>query len=82
MTALWTAETVVQATGGTTEGDWVACWRVDRHSHACARRPVRGAGRPKPRCKHFVAQAFERGAVAAVVSRLPEGDLDPAGLCW
>ena len=80
MTALWTAETVVQATGGTTEGDWVASGvSIDTRTLAPGDLFVALVG-PNRDAGHFVAQAFERGAVAAVVSSLPEGDLDPAGL--
>ena len=80
MTALWTAEAVALATGGATGGDWVASGvSIDTRTLApgdlfvALIGPNRDAGR-------FVAQAFERGAAAAVVCRPPEGGFDPASL--
>jgi UDP-N-acetylmuramoyl-tripeptide--D-alanyl-D-alanine ligase len=80
MTTLWTADAVAQATGGTTGGDWVASGvSIDTRTLAPGDLFVALVG-PNRDAGRFVAQAFERGAVAAVVTRRPEGQLDPASL--
>ena len=80
MTALWTAESVASATGGTIAGDWVASGvSIDTRSLAPSDLFVALEG-PNHDAHAFVAAAFERGAAAAVVSRMPEGVADPANL--
>jgi UDP-N-acetylmuramoyl-tripeptide--D-alanyl-D-alanine ligase len=80
VTALWTAEAVAFATGGSARGGWVASGvSIDTRTLAPGDLFVALVG-PNNDAHAFVAQALERGAVAAVVSREPEGDVDPAGL--
>ncbi|HEX6014841.1 MAG TPA: Mur ligase domain-containing protein, partial [Geminicoccaceae bacterium] len=80
MTALWTAETVAAATGGAAQGGWAASGvSIDTRTLAPGDLFVALVG-PNNDAHAFVAQALERGAVAAVVSHAPEGDVDPAGL--
>jgi UDP-N-acetylmuramoyl-tripeptide--D-alanyl-D-alanine ligase len=77
-TPLWTSAEAAAATGGQVASDW------DRHGHL-DRQPHRGAGDlfvalSAARDGHdFVADALDKGAVAALVSRVPEG-VDPARL--
>ena len=80
MTALWTAEAVADATGGTIAGDWVASGvSIDTRSLAPSDLFVALEG-PNHDAHAFVAAALEQGAAAAVVSRMPEGVADPANL--
>ena len=80
VTALWTAEAVAEATGGTIAGDWVASGvSIDTRSLAPSDLFVALEG-PNHDAHAFVAAALERGAAAAVVSRMPEGVADPANL--
>jgi UDP-N-acetylmuramoyl-tripeptide--D-alanyl-D-alanine ligase len=80
VTALWTAEAVAAATGGSARGDWVASGvSIDTRTLARGDLFVALVG-PNNDAHAFVGQALDRGAVAAVVSRAPEGNVDPAGL--
>lgn len=80
MSALWTAEAVAAATGGTIAGDWVASGvSIDTRSLAPSDLFVALEG-PNHDAHAFVSAAFERGAAAAVVSRMPEGVADAANL--
>jgi UDP-N-acetylmuramoyl-tripeptide--D-alanyl-D-alanine ligase len=80
VTALWTAEDVAAATRGVTAGGWVASGvSIDSRTLAPGDLFVALTG-PNQDGHRFVAQAFERGAAAAVVSRLPEGPGDGAAL--
>ena len=69
---LWTASEAVQATGGRSVGDWSATGvSIDTRTLEVgdlfvALKDVRDG-------HEFVAQALEKGAAAAVVSRVPEG---------
>jgi len=69
VTAIWTAETVAAATGGSTDGDWVACGvSIDTRTLAPGDLFVALVG-PHRDAHAFVATAFERGAAGALVSR-------------
>ncbi|MEM9845967.1 MAG: Mur ligase domain-containing protein, partial [Pseudomonadota bacterium] len=69
---LWTAEEAATATGGQTQGNWQATGvSIDTRTLRpgdlfVALKDVRDG-------HDFVAQAFEAGAAAALVSRLPDG---------
>jgi UDP-N-acetylmuramoyl-tripeptide--D-alanyl-D-alanine ligase len=78
MTALWTAAEAAAATGGQATGDWVATGiSIDSRSVASGDLFIALAA---ARDGHdFVADALARGAVAALVSRVPDG-VDPARL--
>ncbi|MEK0082584.1 UDP-N-acetylmuramoylalanyl-D-glutamyl-2,6-diaminopimelate--D-alanyl-D-alanine ligase [Benzoatithermus flavus] len=79
MTALWTAEAVVAATGGETAGGWVASGvSIDTRTIAPGDLFVALIG-PNRDAHDFVATALDKGAAAALVSRVPEG-ADPARL--
>jgi UDP-N-acetylmuramoyl-tripeptide--D-alanyl-D-alanine ligase len=78
VTALWTAEAVATATRGAARGDWAASGvSIDTRTLAPGDLFVVLVG-PNHDAHAFVAQAFERGAAAAVVSRAPEGATDLA----
>lgn len=72
---LWTSSDAAQATGGRATADWVANGvSIDTRTLQpgdlfVALKDVRDG-------HHFVAQALEKGAAAALVSRMPEG-VDP-----
>ncbi len=72
MSALWTAAEAARATGGTTARDWTATGvSIDTRSLEpgdlfVALKDVRDG-------HDFVAAALEKGAAAALVSRVPEG---------
>ncbi|MGJ8584497.1 MAG: UDP-N-acetylmuramoyl-tripeptide--D-alanyl-D-alanine ligase [Marinosulfonomonas sp.] len=72
MTELWTSQDAVEATGGSTTKDWVAQGvSIDTRSLVpgdlfVALTDVRDG-------HDFVAAALEKGAAAALVSRVPEG---------
>ena len=73
MSALWTAEDVAAATRGVIAGDWVASGiSIDSRTLAPGDLFVALTG-PNQDGHAFVGQALERGAAAAVVSRVPEG---------
>ena len=71
MTALWTAADAAAATGGTAQGDWSAkgvsidTRTIQSGDLFVALKDVRDG-------HDFVAQALEKGAAAAMVSRVPE----------
>ncbi|RMC37694.1 UDP-N-acetylmuramoyl-tripeptide--D-alanyl-D-alanine ligase [Paracoccus alkanivorans] len=77
--SLWTAADAAAATGGRTQGDWVASGvSIDTRTIRpgdlfVALRDIRDG-------HEFVAQALEKGASAALVSRIPEGVPDNAPL--
>ena len=79
MTALWTAADAAAATGGTAQGDWSAngvsidTRTIQPGDLFVALKDVRDG-------HDFVAQALEKGAAAAMVSRVPEGVPDDAPL--
>ena len=80
MSALWTAEAVAAATGGRTDGGWVASdVSIDTRTLAPGDLFVALTG-PNRDGHAFVAAALDRGAAGALVSRVPEGAFDPAGL--
>jgi UDP-N-acetylmuramoyl-tripeptide--D-alanyl-D-alanine ligase len=75
MSALWTAVDLVKATGGVASGDWCA-WRVEIDSRKVQAGDIYVAIRGARFDGHdFVADAFSRGAIAAIVER----KLDIAG---
>ena len=80
MSALWTAEDVAAATRGAIAGDWVASGvSIDSRTLAPGDLFVALTG-PNQDGHAFVGQAFDRGAAAAVVSRMPEGGADESSL--
>lgn len=82
MSALWTAEAVAAATGGRTTGDWVASGvSIDTRTLAPGDLFVALAG-PNRDGHAFVASALAKGAAGALVSREPEGEVDPAALVF
>ena len=80
VTAIWTAETVAAATGGSTDGDWVACGvSIDTRTLAPGDLFVALWGRiamPRVRGRRRSSGAPRR----RMVSRMPEDVLDPAGI--
>ena len=76
---LWSAADAAAATGGKTTGDWAASGvSIDTRSLQpgdlfVALKDIRDG-------HDFVAQAFEKGAAAALVSRVPEGVAEDAPL--
>ena len=80
MSALWTAGDVAAATKGAVAGDWVASGiSIDSRTLAPGDLFVALTG-PNQDGHAFVGQAFDRGAAAAVVSRMPEGGADESSL--
>ena len=79
MSALWTARDAAEATGGEARGDWTASGvSIDTRTIApgdlfVALKDIRDG-------HDFVAQALEKGAAAALVSRVPEGVAEDAPL--
>ncbi|WP_112321528.1 UDP-N-acetylmuramoyl-tripeptide--D-alanyl-D-alanine ligase [Oceanibium sediminis] len=72
MSALWSAEDAARATGGRAQGDWVATG-VSIDSRSVAPGDLFIALSDQRDGHDFVAAALERGAAAAMVSRIPEG---------
>jgi UDP-N-acetylmuramoyl-tripeptide--D-alanyl-D-alanine ligase len=73
MTALWTANDIVSATGGAGQGDWsVSGVSIDSRTVAAGDLFVALAG-PSLDGHDFIADALKRGATGALVSRKPEG---------
>ncbi|KPQ17698.1 MAG: UDP-N-acetylmuramoyl-tripeptide--D-alanyl-D-alanine ligase MurF [Rhodobacteraceae bacterium HLUCCO18] len=76
--ALWTAAEAAQATGGRVSGDWEATG-VSIDSRTVAPGDLFVALSAARDGHDFVADALARGAVAAIVSKVPDG-VDPARL--
>jgi UDP-N-acetylmuramoyl-tripeptide--D-alanyl-D-alanine ligase len=77
---LWTAEAVAAATRGRTSGDWVASGvSIDTRTLSPGDLFVALEG-PNRDGHAFVAQALEKGAAGALVSRAPAGVERAAGL--
>jgi len=76
--ALWTAAEAAVATGGTASGDWTATG-ISIDSRTVAPGDLFIALAAARDGHEFVADALDRGAVAALVSQVPEG-VDPAQL--
>ncbi|HMK68666.1 MAG TPA: Mur ligase domain-containing protein, partial [Stellaceae bacterium] len=73
MSALWTSADAVAATGGTSERAWEASGvSIDSRTVAAGDLFVALAG-PNFDGHDFVSDALAKGAVAAMVSRLPPG---------
>jgi UDP-N-acetylmuramoyl-tripeptide--D-alanyl-D-alanine ligase len=73
LSALWTAAEAAAATSGTAGGDWQAAGiSIDSRTVAAGDLFVALAG-PRFDGHDFVADALARGAVAAMVARLPAG---------
>ncbi|MDR0810592.1 MAG: UDP-N-acetylmuramoyl-tripeptide--D-alanyl-D-alanine ligase [Gemmobacter sp.] len=72
MTALWTSAEAVAATGGATSRAWAATG-VSIDSRGLVPGDLFVALKDARDGHDFVAQALEKGAVAALVSRIPEG---------
>jgi UDP-N-acetylmuramoyl-tripeptide--D-alanyl-D-alanine ligase len=80
MTARWTADEVAGATGGRIAGSWVASGvSIDTRTIAPGDLFVALEG-PNHDAHDFVADALDRGAAAAVVSRVPDGIDDRSAL--
>jgi UDP-N-acetylmuramoyl-tripeptide--D-alanyl-D-alanine ligase len=76
MTALWSATDAAAATGGTVAGDWQATG-VSIDTRTLSPGDLFIALTAARDGHDFVAQALDKGAAAAMVSRIPEG-VDPA----
>jgi len=76
MTVLWTAQDAATATGGRIAGDWRATG-ISIDSRSVAPGDLFIALSAARDGHDFVADALARGAVAALVSRIPDG-VDPA----
>ena len=75
--SIWTSNEARSATGGQSDKDWVAQGvSIDSRTVEYGDLFIALVG-PNMDGHRFVAQAFKRGAVAAVVSRVPE-DIDPS----
>ncbi|MEQ8735165.1 MAG: UDP-N-acetylmuramoylalanyl-D-glutamyl-2,6-diaminopimelate--D-alanyl-D-alanine ligase [Rhodospirillaceae bacterium] len=73
MTALWTSEDIVAATGGKTSGTWdVDGIAIDSRAVEVGDLFIAVVG-PKFNGHDFVVEALERGASAAIVSEAPDG---------
>ncbi len=70
--SLWTAAEAAAATGGRAVGDW-ACDGVSIDTRTIAQGDLFVALKDVRDGHEFVAQALEKGAGAALVSRVPEG---------
>ncbi|MGR3323384.1 MAG: UDP-N-acetylmuramoyl-tripeptide--D-alanyl-D-alanine ligase [Pseudooceanicola sp.] len=79
MTALWTAGQAAAATGGQTRGDW-SVTGVSIDTRTIAEGDLFVALSAARDGHDFVAQALEKGAGAALVSRVPEGVASDAPL--
>ena len=73
--SLWTAAEAAEATGGRAVGDWV-CDGVSIDTRTIATGDLFVALKDVRDGHDFVAQALEKGAAAALVSRVPEGQMD------
>lgn len=69
---MWTARDAILATGGATGGDWVA-HGVSIDTRTLAKGDLFIALKDVRDGHDFVAQALDRGAAAALVSKVPEG---------
>ncbi len=72
MTALWTSAEAAAATGGQAQGDW-ATTGVSIDTRTLQAGDLFVALTDQRDGHDFVAQALDKGAAAALVSRLPEG---------
>lgn len=72
MSALWTATDAAAATGGRAQGDWAASG-VSIDTRTIAPGDLFVALQAARDGHDFVAQALEKGAAAALVSRIPDG---------
>lgn len=72
MSALWTAADAAAATGGRAQGDWTASG-VSIDTRSIAPGDLFVALQAARDGHDFVAHAVEKGAAAALVSRIPEG---------
>ena len=79
MTALWTSAEAGAATGGRVTGDWAASG-VSIDTRTLAPGDLFVALKDQRDGHDFVAQALEKGAAAALVSRIPEGVAEDAPL--
>ncbi|MBK4216666.1 UDP-N-acetylmuramoyl-tripeptide--D-alanyl-D-alanine ligase [Paracoccus caeni] len=70
--SLWTAEEAAAATGGRAQGDWIASG-VSIDTRTIQRGDLFVALTDLRDGHDFVAQALDKGAAAALVSRIPEG---------
>src|SRR5258706_12644186 len=70
---LWTSDEAARATGGNANRSWSA-YGVSIHTRSIERRDLFVALHGDSRDGHgFVAAALEKGAAAALVSRVPDG---------
>lgn len=76
---LWTAQDAAAATGGRAQGDW-ACDGVSIDTRTIEAGDLFVALKDVRDGHEFVATALEKGAGAALVSRVPEGVADDAPL--
>ncbi len=72
MTALWTAAEAAAATGGKARGDWMATG-VSIDTRTMSPGDLFVALKDSRDGHQFVAEALEKGAAAALVTRIPEG---------
>ncbi len=72
MTALWTRDEAVAATGGICAADWAASG-VSIDTRSLQKGDIYVALSASRDGHDFVAQAFKQGAAAALVSRIPDG---------
>ena len=72
MSALWTAAEASAATGGRAQGDWAASG-VSIDTRTLAKGDLFVALQAGRDGHDFAAQALDKGAAAALVSRIPEG---------
>ncbi|AHM05704.1 UDP-N-acetylmuramoylalanyl-D-glutamyl-2,6- diaminopimelate--D-alanyl-D-alanine ligase [Roseibacterium elongatum DSM 19469] len=72
MTVLWTAAEAAAATGGAVSGDWAATG-VSIDTRTLAQGDLFVALTAARDGHDFVAQALDKGAAAAMVSRIPDG---------
>ena len=79
MSALWTARDALAATGGSGPGDWTASG-VSIDTRTLQPGDLFVALKAERDGHDFVAQALEKGAAAALVSRVPDGVPDDAPL--
>lgn len=76
MSVLWTASDAVVATGGTSTANWTATG-VSIDTRSLTPGDLFVALTDQRDGHDFVAQAFKKGAAAALVSRIPEGVTGP-----
>ena len=77
--SLWTSAEAAAATGGRAVGDW-ACDGVSIDTRTLEPRDLFVALKDVRDGHEFVAQALEKGAAAALVSRIPDGVAEDAPL--